>query len=57
VARATRPIPSVPAAPVTFSITICCPSVCDIRLVRMRASASVGPPAPNGTISVIGRDG
>jgi hypothetical protein len=47
----------VPEPPVTFSITTCCPSVNEMRCARMRASASVGPPAPNGTIMVIGRDG
>src|SRR6185369_12793890 len=48
---------TLPEAPVTFSITTVCPSVFRIFSARMRASTSVGPPAANGTISVIGRDG
>ena len=48
---------SVPDAPVTFSITIVCPSVDCMWAPRMRAITSVGPPAANGTISVIGRAG
>src|SRR5258706_4798159 len=48
---------TLPEAPVTFSITTVCPSVLRICSARMRASTSVGPPAENGTISVIGRDG
>jgi len=47
----------VPAAPVTFSTTICWPSETRMRSPTMRASASVGPPAPNGTTRVIGRVG
>src|ERR1700719_4071163 len=47
----------VPPAPVTFSITTGCPSDCPIRSPTTRAITSVGPPAANGTIMVIGRDG
>jgi hypothetical protein len=46
-----------PPAPDTFSMTIGWPSDVFMRSVRMRASVSVGPPAGNGTIMVIGRDG
>src|SRR5437660_3722406 len=48
---------SVPDAPATFSMTTVCPSVLRICSARMRASTSVGPPAANGTMSVICRDG
>ena len=47
----------VPPAPVTFSMTTGCPSDCPIRSPMTRAITSVGPPAANGTIMVIGRDG
>ena len=47
----------VPAAPVTFSITTVWPSAIRIRSVIARAIESVGPPAANGTIRVIGFDG
>src|SRR5580692_3094686 len=47
----------VPPAPVTFSMTTGCPSDCPIRSPTTRALTSVGPPALNGTIMVIGRDG
>src|SRR5512147_1567595 len=50
-------MPVVPPAPVTFSITICCPSVRDMCSATMRAMTSVGPPAAKGTIMVIGRSG
>ena len=43
----------VPPAPTTFSITSCWPSVRDMCSPMMRAMTSVGPPAANGTISVI----
>ena len=33
------------------------PSVARMRSAMMRAIVSVGPPAANGTIMVIGRDG
>jgi hypothetical protein len=56
-ARATRPVPTVPAAPVGFSTTTDWPSAVFIRSARMRASASVGPPAGKGTTMVMGRDG
>ena len=44
-------------APVIFSMTTDWPSDVRMRSPRMRASVSVGPPAGNGTIIVIGRDG
>ena len=43
----------VPAAPVVLSTITVWPSVRLIRSARMRASVSVGPPAVNGTTSVI----
>src|ERR1700733_3928176 len=56
-ARATRPTPIVPAAPVTFSRMIDWPSNSCILAATIRASASVGPPAENGNTIVIGCDG
>src|SRR5580698_10480396 len=56
-ARTTRPTPIVPAAPVTFSMMIDCPSTSCILAATIRASASVGPPAENGNTIVIGCDG
>jgi hypothetical protein len=47
----------VPPAPATFSTTTGCPSNCDIDWAVTRAIVSVGPPAANGTITVIGRVG
>jgi hypothetical protein len=47
----------VDPAPVTFSTTIVSPSDSRMRSLRMRPSVSVGPPAGNGTIIVMGRDG
>jgi hypothetical protein len=47
----------VDPAPVTFSMTMVSPSDTRMRSLRMRPSVSVGPPAANGTIIVIGRDG
>ena len=52
-----RVAPVVPPAPTTFSITICWPSVFDMLSATIRATMSVGPPAANGTIMVIGRAG
>ena len=46
-----------PPAPPTFSMTIGWPSEVRMRSTKMRPTASVEPPAGNGTISVIGRDG
>ncbi len=46
-----------PAPPPRFSITMLCLSVTLSRSETMRAMASVGPPAGNGTITLIGRDG
>src|SRR5262249_52805640 len=56
-ARIARVEPVVPPAPATFSMTICWPSVRDMCSLTMRAVTSVPPPAGNGTIMVIGRDG
>ena len=50
-------MPVVPPAPTTFSITMVWPSVFDMWSVTMRAMTSVGPPAANGTMTVIGRVG
>jgi hypothetical protein len=47
----------LPAAPPTFSITIGCPNFARMFSARNRASVSVAPPAGNGTIMVIGREG
>jgi hypothetical protein len=47
----------VPPAPVTFSTTTAWPSEDFIRSLTMRATVSVMPPAANGTIIVIERDG
>ena len=53
-ARLARVMPVVPPAPTTFSITNGWPSVFDMWSPTMRAMTSVGPPAANGTIMVIG---
>src|ERR1700754_1042901 len=53
-ARTARPTPIDPPAPVTFSITMDCPSDAFMRSARIRANASDGPPAANGTMIVIG---
>src|SRR5215831_4875549 len=55
-ARTTRPIPTEPAAPVTFSTMNDWPSVRSIRSPSRRASVSAGPPAVNGTMMVTGFD-
>src|SRR5579872_4408714 len=47
----------VPAAPVTSSTTTFWPSVWPMCCASSRPMTSVGPPAANGTIMVIGRDG
>ena len=44
-------------APLTFSMISDCPSDFRIGSLSTRISKSVGPPAGNGTITVIGRDG
>jgi hypothetical protein len=56
-ARATRPTPMLPPAPPTFSMTIRPAERGRMRSATTRPTASVEPPAGNGTISVIGRDG
>jgi hypothetical protein len=50
-------MPVVPPAPTTFSITMVWPRVLDMWSLAMRAITSVGPPAANGMITVIGRFG
>ncbi len=47
----------LPVAPVTFSMISGWPSDIRIGSLSTRASESVGPPAGNGTITVIGRVG
>ena len=47
----------VEPAPVTFSMIMVCPSDARMPSAKIRPSVSVGPPAGNGTIIVIGRDG
>jgi hypothetical protein len=47
----------VPPAPPTFSITSDWPSVLAMCSVTMRATTSLGPPAENGTTTVIGLAG
>src|SRR5215471_4709814 len=47
-------MPKVPPAPPTFSTTSVWPSVRDIWSPTRRVTTSVGPPAANGTMTVIG---
>ena len=54
---AARAVPSMLPAPPTFSMMIGCLITSDMRWPSSRASASVGPPAANGTTSVIARSG
>src|SRR5215471_20047195 len=56
-ARIARVEPVVPPAPAMFSMIICWPRARDMYSLTMRAVTSVPPPAGNGTIIVIGRDG
>ena len=49
--------PTTPEPPVRFTTLIGWPSSFSSRLPMIRAVASVPPPAPQGTISVIGRFG
>src|SRR5262249_29294555 len=56
-ARIARVEPVVPPAPAMFSMIICWPRARDMCSLTMRAVTSVPPPAGNGTIIVIGRDG
>ena len=53
-AFATLLTPIVPPAPPMFSTTSCWPRISLIFWQSTRASASVGPPAAKGTITVIG---
>jgi hypothetical protein len=54
---ATRLLPMVPPAPVTFSTMICWPSSFDMGPTIMRAVVSDGPPGGNGDTSVMMRLG
>src|SRR5260370_38359154 len=47
----------MPPAPPTFSTTTCWPRISLIRCAMTRPSTSVGPPAANGMIIVIGLAG
>src|ERR1700712_3250859 len=49
--------PMVPPAPPMFSTTMLWPKSVAIDWLMARATASLGPPAGNGTMSVIDRDG
>ena len=57
VARATCPMPMLPAAPPRLSTTTCWPSDWLSESDRIRAMMSVGPPGANGTTTVMGRSG
>jgi len=57
VARATMPMPGLPPPPPRFSMITDWPSNLGKAFETMRAMMSVGPPAANGTISVITRSG
>src|ERR1700730_15236491 len=50
-------MPIVPPAPPTFSTMMVCPNLRDMWSPRRRATTSVGPPAANGTTTVIGLSG
>src|SRR5919108_1099186 len=56
-ARATSPAATVPPAPSTFWTTIWAPSFFDIGSAISRVTVSVGPPAENGTTTVMFRSG
>ena len=56
-ARATLAAAMVPPAPTVFSTSTVWPSVLPMGMAIRRATASVGPPAANGTTSEIGRSG
>jgi hypothetical protein len=47
----------LPPAPPTFSMMMGWPRVCCILAAIIRPVISSGPPAENGTMTVIGRDG
>ena len=51
---ATCPAATVPPAPVTFWMTMFWPSSLPIGSAMRRVTVSVGPPAENGTTTVIG---
>src|ERR1700738_5055159 len=50
-------MPMVPPAPPTFSTMMVWPNVRDMWSPRRRVTTSVGPPAANGTMTVIGLSG
>src|SRR6185312_14320686 len=50
-------VPMAPPAPVRFSTTNCCLKVALRCSATTRASVSPLPPAPNGTMTLIGRSG
>jgi hypothetical protein len=50
-------MPIVPPAPPTFSTMMVWPNVRDMWSPRRRVTTSVGPPAANGTTTVIGLSG
>src|SRR5262245_30596599 len=52
--RATAPVPTVPPAPLRFSIRIGCPSPSETRGCRSRETRSMLPPGGNGTTQRIG---
>jgi hypothetical protein len=56
-AAATRALPIVPPPPPTFSMTRGCPRIFPICSVTTRATTSLGPPAGNGTTTVMGLTG
>jgi hypothetical protein len=49
--------PTAPLPPVRLTTFTGTPSTCLSRVARIRETASVPPPAPQGQISVIGRRG
>src|SRR5215207_4717930 len=53
----TSPAATVPPAPSTFWTTIWAPSLADIGSAISRVTVSVGPPAENGTTTVMFRSG
>ena len=56
-APAARPVPMLPSAPTTFSMVIGWPISPLMRSTTARPTVSMPPPAGNGTIMVMGRDG
>jgi hypothetical protein len=54
-AVATRALPVVPPAPLTFSMAMDCRRMLPICSVTTRATTSLGPPAGNGTTTLMDR--